>query len=91
MLWEICKKTGFDVNENWYNHEPHKVAVNGSWKILCDVTIQTKYAIEARRPEMVVRDKTENECKIVDSARPFDSRIEEMETVERLQRSQNKN
>ena len=23
--WEVCRKTGFDVNEKWYKHEPEKV------------------------------------------------------------------
>ena len=35
--------------------------------------------IEARRPDMVIIDKTKNECKIIDFAYPFDSRIEERE------------
>lgn len=48
--------------------------VNCSRKILCDVTIRTDHAIEARNPEMVVSDKTENESKIVYFACPFDSR-----------------
>ena len=35
--------------------------------------------IEARLPDMVIIDKTKNECKIIDFACPFDSRIEERE------------
>ena len=50
---------------------------NYSWKILWDVTIQTDHVIEVRRPDMVIVDKTKNECKIIDFACPFDSRIEE--------------
>ena len=48
---------------------------NDSWKILWDFIIQT----EARRPDMIIIDKTRNECKIIDLACPFDSRIEERE------------
>ena len=50
-----------------------------SWKILWDVTIQTDHIIEARRPDMVILDKTKNECKIIDLACLFESRIEERE------------
>ena len=39
---------------------------NDSWKILWDVTIQTDHVIEARRPDMVIINKTEKECKIID-------------------------
>ena len=52
---------------------------NYSWKILWDFTIQTDHVIEARRPGMVIIDNTKNECKIIDFACPFDSRIEERE------------
>ena len=44
--------------------------------ILGDVTIQTD-VIEARRPDMVIINKTKIECKIIDFACPFDSTIEE--------------
>ena len=52
---------------------------NASSKILWDVTIQTDNVIEARRPDMVIIEKTKNECKINDFACPFCSRIEERE------------
>ena len=52
---------------------------NASSKILWDVTIQTDNVIEARRPDMVIIEKTKNECKINDFACPFRSRIEERE------------
>ena len=77
--WEVCRKTGFDVNEKCYKHEPEKVVENDSSKILWDVTIQTDHVIEARRPDMVIIDKTKYEYKIIDFACPFDSRIEERE------------
>ena len=49
---------------------------NDSWKILWDVTIKTDHFIEARTTDMVITEKTKNECKIIDCACPFDSRIE---------------
>ena len=60
-------------------NEPEKVVENDSWKILSDGTIQTDHVIEARRLDMVQIDKTNNECKIIDLACPFDKRIEEKE------------
>ena len=77
--WKVCRKIGFDVNEKWHKHEPEKVVENNSWKILWDFTIQTDHVIEARRPDMIIIDKTKNECKIIDFACPFDRRIEERE------------
>ena len=42
-------------------------------------SIQTDHVIEARRPDLVVVDKKEKSCKIIDFAVPWDSRIEEKE------------
>ena len=45
----------------------------------CNFSIQTDNVIEARRPDLVVVDKKERICKIIDFAVPGDSRTEEME------------
>ena len=44
-----------------------------------DFSIQTDHVIRARRPNLVVVDKKERSCKIIDIAVPGDSRIEERE------------
>ena len=44
-----------------------------------DFSIQTDHVIEARRPDLVVVDKKERSCKIIDFAVPGDSMIEEKE------------
>ena len=46
---------------------------------MCDFSIQTDHVIEAQRPNLVVIDKKERSCKIIDFALPVDSRIEEKE------------
>ena len=48
-------------------------------KLLWDATIQTDNSSEARRPDMVIIDKTKNECKTINFVYPIDSRIEERE------------
>ena len=49
---------------------------NYSWKMLWDFTIQTDHIIETKRPDMAIIDKTKNECKIIEFACPFDTRVE---------------
>ena len=58
---------------------PESVLENEEYKILWDISIQTDHVIEARRPDLVVVDKKERSCKIIDFAVPGDSRIEEKE------------
>ena len=74
-----ARKSNFEAADKWYEHEPKSVLENEDYKILWDFSIQTKHVIEARRPDLVVVDKKEKICKIIDFAVPGDSRIEEKE------------
>ena len=58
---------------------PESVLENKDYKILLGFSIQTDHVIEARRPDLVVVDKKERSCEIIDFAVPGDSRIEEKE------------
>ena len=44
-----------------------------------DFSIQTDHVVEARRPDLVVVDKKDRSCKIIDFAVPGDIRTEEKE------------
>ena len=72
---EVCRKIVFYVNEKQQKHDPENVVENDSW----NVTIPTDQVIEAIRSNMVIKNKTKNECKIFDVAFPFDNRIENRE------------
>ena len=77
--WKLAKKCNFEAADKWYEHEPESVLENEDYKILWHFSIQTDHVIEARRPDLVVVDKKERSCKIIDFAVPGDSRIEEKE------------
>ena len=77
--WKLARKCNFEAGDKWYEHEPESVLENEDYKILWDFSIQTDHVIEARRPDLVVVDKKERSCKIIDFAVPGDSRIEEKE------------
>ena len=55
--------------------------------ILWDFIINTDHVIHARRPDLVIKDKLENQCLIVDFAVSSDSRIETKE-YEKLDKCQ---
>ena len=57
--------------------EIESVLESEDYKILWDFSIQTDHFKESRRPDLVVIDKKERSCKIIDFAVPADSRIEE--------------
>ena len=58
--WEVCRKYGLDTKDRWYEHEPQSVCENEEYKILWDFLIQTDHVIEARRPDMIIVEKKNN-------------------------------
>lgn len=76
----LLKQNNFNVKDKWYEHQPESIVENNTAKILWDFNIYTDKVIRARRPDIVVIDKTKNEVKIIDVAIPGDSRIREKET-----------
>ena len=77
--WNLCRKYGLHHSRNWYNHVAEKVSENERAKILWDFSIQTDHVIQARRPDIVVKDKEIDHTWIIDIAVPGDSRTEEKE------------
>ena len=75
---KLARKCNFEAGDKWYEREPESVLENED-KILWDFSIQTDHVIEAGRPNLVLVDKKERICKIIDFAVPGDSRIEERE------------
>jgi len=66
---------------------PDSVSENDEVKLLWDVNIQCDHVIEARRPDIVVVNKQEKKCTIIDISVPADKRIgeKENEKVEKYQ------
>ena len=82
LHWKLARKCNFEAGDKCYEHEPKSVLENEDYKILWDFSIQTDHVIEAQRPDLVVVDKKEIICKIIDFAVPGDSRIGEKEKDE---------
>ena len=83
IVWEIQPER----SEKWYEHAPEGVVENEEVKILWDVMIQCDREIKARKPDIVVVNKNERSCAIIDIAIPGDIRVneKEKENIERYQ------
>ena len=77
--WDLCGKLGYDREEKFYNHEPQPVYESTNNKLLWDFKIQTDNKIEHNKPDIVVLDKMERKCLIIDVACPFDIRVKDKE------------
>lgn len=85
--WELCGKFRVERASNWYEHRPEGVIENDEVKILWDFMIQCDRMVEYRKPDIVVVEKKERRCLVIDVAVPGDIRIEEKENekVEKYQ------
>ena len=66
-------------SEKWHEHAPEGVVENEKVKILWDVMIQCDREIKAGKPDIVVVNKNERSCAIIDIAIPGDIRFSEKE------------
>ena len=65
----------FDHTNKWYMHNPAPVLENDTHKLRWDIDIQTDHLISAKRPDLIIINKKQRICKIVDFAVPADHRI----------------
>ena len=85
--WKLCGKYNLKRSEKWYEHAPEDVVENEEVKILWDVMIQCDREIKARKPDIVVVNKNERSCAIIDIAISGDIRVSEKEK-EKMKRYQ---
>ena len=85
--WNLTKLHRLDVAEKWYDHKLEGVMESDGAKLLWDFNIQTDKEIQARRPDLVVVNRRDNQCLIIDIAVPNDSGIfgKEKEKIEKYQ------
>ena len=85
--WKLCEKFHLDRSDKWYEHSPEGSVENENVKLLWDMNIQRDNIIEARRPDIVLVEKKEKKCSIIDIAVPADVRCSEkkIEKVEKYQ------
>ena len=77
--WKLCGKYNLKRSEKWYEHAPEGVVENEEVKILWDVMIQCDREIKARKPHIVVVNKNERSCAIIDIPITGDIRVSEKE------------
>ncbi|KXJ16764.1 uncharacterized protein LOC110235072 [Exaiptasia diaphana] len=83
LHWAICKHYNIEVKDKYYEHEPSTVEDNEEATILWDMPIQTDREIKANRPDIVVKNKKEKTCLLIDMSIPTE-RNTSVKTSEKL-------
>ena len=81
--WKICKHYNIKVTDKYYEHEPRTVTENKEATIQWDVPIQTDREIKANRPDIVVKDKKQRTCQLIEISVPTE-RSTSIKTTEKL-------
>ena len=61
------------MKERWYEHEPKTVTENDSVTILWDMPIHTDRTIAANRLDIVLKNKKDKTCLLIDMTTPLDT------------------
>ena len=72
-----------DTNEKWYGHEPQTVTEKDNITVLWDTPIQTDGEIKANRPDIVIKNKKEKNCLLIDMSIPTEKNTS-VKVTERL-------
>ena len=75
IYWKLCKKFQFDHTNKWYHNDPTSGRQNDIYKLQWDFDIQIDQQISARRPDLIVINKKERTCQIVDFVVLSDHRV----------------
>ena len=81
--WRICKHYHFSTADKWYEHKPEKVTENEAATVLWDMPVNTDKEIKANRPDIIIKDKTEKKCIMIDMSIPSERNVS-IKEVEKL-------
>ena len=75
----ICNSFGIQTNAKWHTHKPQEVLVLKNVEIIWDMPLSTDRPHVFNRPDIVVRDKANKKCYIIDISCPNDINVAQKE------------
>ncbi|XP_071795627.1 uncharacterized protein [Asterias amurensis] len=70
LHWKICRHYNIETTGEWYKHQPTTVTENDVVTILWDMPIHTDKEIKANRPDIIIKDKKDQRCILIDVSIP---------------------
>jgi hypothetical protein len=84
LHYSICKKLRIETTENWYSHIPKPVTEHDDITILWNQGIQTDKEVLANRPDIIIKNKEDKTCLLIDVAIPSDKNVIQKEAEKKL-------
>jgi hypothetical protein len=84
LHYSIFKTLGIETAENWYSHTPKPVTEHEDVTVLWNQGIQTDREVLANRPDVIIKNKKDKTCLMIDVAAPSDKNIIQREAENKL-------
>ena len=81
---KICKALGIETTDKWYTHMPKAVYEKGDVTVLWNQAVHTEREVTANRPDLIIKNKKEKTCTLIDVAIPADRNDVQMEAEKKL-------
>ena len=79
LHWNICNDLEIRTSDKWYDHQPDTVTNTETHTVLWDMAVQTDRHISANRPDIIIKDKMNSTCKLIDMTVPCDKNVSSKE------------
>ena len=88
MHWKILQHYNIKANDKLYEHQPETAPENEKVTILWDMQVHTDKTMKANKPDIIIKDKQEKTCMLIDMAIPSD-RDSSVKVAEKLSKYKN--
>jgi hypothetical protein len=84
LHYSICKTLGIETTENWYSHIPKSVCQHEDITVLWNQGVQIDKEVLANRSDIIIKNKKDKICLLIDVAIPSDRNVIQKECEKRL-------
>ena len=84
LHYSICKALGIETTDKRYTHTPKPVCEEGDVTVLWNQAVHTEREVTANRPDVIIKNKKQKICTLIDVAIPADRNVVQKEAEEKL-------
>jgi hypothetical protein len=84
LHFSICKTLGIETTEKWYSHIPKPACQHEDITLLWNQGIQTDREVLTNWPDIIIKNKKDRICLLIDVAIPSDMNVIQKESEKKL-------
>jgi hypothetical protein len=84
LHYSICKALHIEMKDKWYTHMPKPVYEGGDVTVLWNQAVHIDRKVTANRPNIILKNKKENTCTLINVAIPKDRNVVQKEAEKQL-------